>query len=553
MIVGANACGKSTLLRGLARLLRPRAGAVLLDGEAIHRLPTKRVARTLGLLPQNPIAPEGVTVADLVARGRHPHHGAFGRWTTEDERAVAEALTLTDTLELADRVVDELSGGQRQRVWIAMALAQGTDLLLLDEPTTYLDVAHQVEMLDLLAELNTRRDTTIVMVLHDLNLAARYADHLVALHTGRVVAEGTPRQVVTEDVVRTVFGLDNRVIDDPVSHTPLVVPVGRHAPAPAGEPMTVTSTVLPMLLTEVEVVSVERLSPTFVRVELGGRDLADYGVDGDRWDQRIKLVFPDPTTGARNSTKLAATEGADESWLATWLERPAAERGHMRTYTIRDVRGSGEQTTLVVDMVLHLEGDLVGPGSTWASRAVPGDRIVVLAPRRGYPYGGIEFTPAPGADLLLVGDETAVPAICTVLEQLPDDARGTAFLEVPVAADVQDVRRPAGVEVVWLAREGDPLGEGLHDAVAAHLGIRRRPRSRWRPTRSTPTCGRRRTTPPRARRSPRRRCAGGTYAWIAGESKVVTGLRRHLVNELGFDRRQVAFMGYWRRGVAMRS
>ena len=203
---------------------------MLLDGEAIHRLPTKQVARTLGLLPQNPVAPEGVTVADLVGRGRHPHHGAFGRWTTADDEAVAEALTLTDTLELADRVVDELSGGQRQRVWIAMALAQGTDLLLLDEPTTYLDVAHQVEMLDLLAELNARRGTTIVMVLHDLNLSARYADHLVALHTGRIVAEGTPREVVTEDVVRTVFGLDNRVIDDPVSHTPLVVPVGRHQP-----------------------------------------------------------------------------------------------------------------------------------------------------------------------------------------------------------------------------------------------------------------------------------------------------------------------------------
>ncbi|MFC7359965.1 ABC transporter ATP-binding protein [Nocardioides astragali] len=228
VIVGANACGKSTLLRGLARLLRPRSGSVLLDGEAIHRLPTKQVARTLGLLPQNPIAPEGVTVTDLVGRGRHPHHGAFGRWTHEDEEAVAEALTLTDTLGLADRVVDELSGGQRQRVWIAMALAQGTDLLLLDEPTTYLDVAHQVEMLDLLAELNARRGTTIVMVLHDLNLSARYADHLVALHTGRIVAEGTPREVVTEDVVRTVFGLDNRVIEDPVSHTPLVIPVGRH-------------------------------------------------------------------------------------------------------------------------------------------------------------------------------------------------------------------------------------------------------------------------------------------------------------------------------------
>ncbi len=165
---------------------------MLLDGEVIHRQPTKQVARILGLLPQNPVAPEGVTVVDLVGRGRHPHHGTFRRWTSADDEAVAEALTLTDTLGLADRVVDELSGGQRQRVWIAMALAQGTDLLLLDEPTTYLDVAHQVEMLDLLAELNARRGTTIVMVLHDLNLSARYADHLVALRGGAVVAEGTP-------------------------------------------------------------------------------------------------------------------------------------------------------------------------------------------------------------------------------------------------------------------------------------------------------------------------------------------------------------------------
>jgi NADPH-dependent ferric siderophore reductase len=308
------------------------------------------------------------------------------------------------------------------------------------------------------------------------------------------------------------------------------------------------SAVLPMLLAEVEVVSVERLSPTYVRVELGGRDLADYGVDGARWDQRIKLIFPDPVTGA-----ITSTEGADESWLATWLDRPATERGHMRTYTIRDVRGSGEQTTFVVDMVLHLEGDLVGPGSTWASRAVPGDRIVVLAPRRGHPYGGIEFTPASGADLLLVGDETAVPAICTVLEQLPDDARGTAFLEVPLVADVQDVRRPAGVEVVWLAREGDPLGEGLHDAVAAHLGI---PGAEVEVAPDE--------VDPDLWETPYYSSSGeevpgdvvgleGTYAWIAGESKVVTGLRRHLVNELGFDRRQVAFMGYCRRGVAMRS
>jgi iron complex transport system ATP-binding protein len=230
VIVGANGCGKSTLLRGMARLLAPASGAVLLDGRAIHRLPTKQVARTLGLLPQNPVAPEGVTVVDLVGRGRHPHQGPFRRWSHADDAAVAEALRLTDTLSLADRLVDELSGGQRQRVWIAMALAQGTDLLLLDEPTTYLDVAHQVEMLDLLAELNHTRRTTVVMVLHDLNLSARYADHLVALRDGRVVASGSPHDVVTEEVVREVFGLENRVITDPVSRTPLVVPVGRPRP-----------------------------------------------------------------------------------------------------------------------------------------------------------------------------------------------------------------------------------------------------------------------------------------------------------------------------------
>jgi len=214
---------------------------VLLDGEAVHTMPTKQVARRLGLLPQNPIAPEGVTVVDLVGRGRHPHQSALRRWSRDDDRAVAEALALTDTTDLAERVVDELSGGQRQRVWIAMALAQGTDLLLLDEPTTYLDVAHQVEMLDLLAELNLRAGTTIVMVLHDLNLSARYADRLVAMKDGRVVAEGTPAEVVTEDNVRHVFGLESRVIPDPVSHTPLVVPVGRHLGRPGatiGDPLT---------------------------------------------------------------------------------------------------------------------------------------------------------------------------------------------------------------------------------------------------------------------------------------------------------------------------
>jgi iron complex transport system ATP-binding protein len=228
VIVGANACGKSTLLRGLARLLGPTSGCVLLDGSSIHRQPTRQVARTLGLLPQDPVVPEGVTVVDLVDRGRQPHQGRLRRRSVADEHAVARALELTDTVELAGRVVDELSGGQRQRVWLAMALAQDPDLLLLDEPTTYLDLAHQVEVLDLLTDLNRQRGTTVVMVLHDLNLAARYADHLVAMRDGRVVAEGPPAEVVTGRLVHDVFGLECRVIPDPVCGTPLVVPAGRH-------------------------------------------------------------------------------------------------------------------------------------------------------------------------------------------------------------------------------------------------------------------------------------------------------------------------------------
>lgn len=227
-IVGANACGKSTLLRSMSRLLAPRTGRVILDGKEVHRTPAKQLARTLGLLPQSPIAPEGITVADLVGRGRHPHQGIFARWSKEDDSAVAEALDATETAALADRPVDELSGGQRQRVWIAMALAQHTDLLLLDEPTTFLDVSHQIEVLDLLTDLNQQRGTTIVMVLHDLNMAARYSDHLIALADGTLHAAGKPAEVLTEDTVRAVFGLESQVITDPTSGKPLMLPLGRH-------------------------------------------------------------------------------------------------------------------------------------------------------------------------------------------------------------------------------------------------------------------------------------------------------------------------------------
>ena len=227
-IVGANGCGKSTLLRSLARLLSPSAGQIVLDGKSVHSRPTKEVARVLGLLPQAPVAPEGIAVADLVGRGRHPHQKVLARWSARDYEAVADALAATDTSELADRAVDELSGGQRQRVWIAMALAQETDILLLDEPTTFLDVAHQVEVLDLLTDLSVSRGTTIVMVLHDLNLAARYSDELVAMKGGAVHAVGTPHEVVTTELVQQVFGLSNQITIDPVSGKPMVTPIGRH-------------------------------------------------------------------------------------------------------------------------------------------------------------------------------------------------------------------------------------------------------------------------------------------------------------------------------------
>ncbi len=228
-VIGPNGCGKSTVLRALARLMPTRTGQVILDGKRIDKMPTKEVARTLGVLPQAPIAPEGLTVADLVARGRHPHQAWYRQWSSDDEESVSAALQWTGILDLAERAVDTLSGGQRQRAWISMALAQGTDLLLLDEPTTFLDLAHQVDVLDLVERLNREANRTVLMVLHDLNLAARYADHLIAMKDGKIVASGPPKQVLTEAMLSEVFGLEARVIPDPVSGSPLVVPIGsRH-------------------------------------------------------------------------------------------------------------------------------------------------------------------------------------------------------------------------------------------------------------------------------------------------------------------------------------
>lgn len=226
-LVGPNGCGKSTLLKGLARLLKPRTGAVYLDGQSILKLSTKTVAKQLGILPQGPTAPEGLTVRDLVAQGRFPYQNWLQQWSKEDEQLVESALKLTAMTQLADRPLDSLSGGQRQRAWIAMALAQDTEILLLDEPTTFLDLAHQIDVLDLLYELNKTQGRTIVMVLHDLNQACRYADYLVAVQEGRVFAQGEPRQIMTEEMVQEVFGLECRVVPDPVAGTPMCVPMGR--------------------------------------------------------------------------------------------------------------------------------------------------------------------------------------------------------------------------------------------------------------------------------------------------------------------------------------
>ncbi|QFG24894.1 ABC transporter ATP-binding protein [Actinomadura sp. WMMB 499] len=223
-IVGANGCGKSTLLRGLARLLAPRGGGVLLDGADISRLPARTVARRLGLLPQQPIAPDGITVAELVGRGRHPHQRWFRQFSDADDEAITAAMDATGVTELAQRPVDELSGGQRQRVWIALALAQDPRIMLLDEPTTYLDLAHQVDVLELLTELNAASDRTVVLVLHDLNLACRYAHHLIAMKDGAIAAQGTPPDVITPETVESVFSLPCEVIDDPLTGTPLVLP-----------------------------------------------------------------------------------------------------------------------------------------------------------------------------------------------------------------------------------------------------------------------------------------------------------------------------------------
>lgn len=225
-LVGPNGCGKSTLLRGLARLLQPKRGHVYLDGKAIHTMPTKELAKQIGILPQSPVAPEGLTVRELVAQGRYPHQSWFQQWSKTDEAITLEAMAITNITHFADRPLDTLSGGQRQRAWIAMALAQETAILLLDEPTTFLDLSYQIEVLDLLHELNAT-GRTIVMVLHELNQACRYAHHLVAMREGKICVQGEPEQVMTAEMVAEVFRIHAHIVPDPVTGTPMCIPAGR--------------------------------------------------------------------------------------------------------------------------------------------------------------------------------------------------------------------------------------------------------------------------------------------------------------------------------------
>ncbi|WP_410511099.1 ABC transporter ATP-binding protein [Paenibacillus sp. BR2-3] len=225
-LVGANGSGKSTILKTMARIMKPKSGSVMLDGKSIHTLPTKEVARQLAILPQNPTAPDGLTVTELVSYGRYPHQKGFGTLTTEDRRIITAAIAVTGMESFSDRPIDRLSGGQRQRAWIAMALAQQTDILFLDEPTTFLDMAHQLEVLQLLQKLNELEGRTIIMVVHDLNHASRYAQHMVAIKSGKVISEGPPVEVMTTNVLREVFGIEADIMADPRTGVPLCMPYG---------------------------------------------------------------------------------------------------------------------------------------------------------------------------------------------------------------------------------------------------------------------------------------------------------------------------------------
>ena len=456
VIVGPNACGKSTLLRALARLLRPRQGGVYLDGALITSSPSKEIARELGLLPQSSIAPDGITVADLVARGRYPHQQLLRQWSRDDERAVGAAMAATRVADLADRVVDELSGGQRQRVWLAMALAQETPILLLDEPTTFLDIAHQVEVLDLCAELHAEQGRTLVAVLHDLNQASRYATHLVAMRDGAIVAQGEPAETVTAELVETVFGLPCRVIDDPEAGTPLVLPLGRGVRAP------VTLARVPGCPA-----ASSRCAPASRRSCASRRS---------RRACRASRSPPPSLPTSASSSPARSSPSAGRRPAASWCCRgdAGASRPAPRTSTGATTRSAPTTPR--------------GPRSTSTSSctATTGARRRGLSAPR--PATGSDSparartgasTPAAPTGRCCVADETGLPALLAILEALPAGHRATALVEVGDDAERQPVESAADVELHWLSRGGRAPGtttvlvDALRDlALPAGAGVR---------------------------------------------------------------------------------
>lgn len=563
-IIGPNGAGKSTLLRGLAGVQQPDAGTVRIGGTDLHDHPVDDIARVLSLLPESPGNNEATTVRERVAD----------------------------------------------------VLARESELLLLDEPTTHLDVAQQLEVLDAIAELNRRRGTTVVMVLHDLNLAARYADHLLALVQGNIVAAGRPSDVLTAELVHEVFGLRARVIPDPEAGTPLVLPIGRHrflrpgtgqvdeprvqaprldgevaapgstagqppaaqtvAPSPVEEAPKESAVVLAPRRPAVEVcltlafslniVDTQELGPSFRRLTLAGEDLEHFGTGGHPLDLRIKVLVPPAGEGAVAHMRGLFAELApggliseedSTGWYRSWLAKDPAQRGFMRTYTVRSFRpaghpgNAGPAPEMDLDFVLHVHrenGVLVGgPASVWAAEARTGDEVIILGPNRalcGHDYGGIEFRPGKARRILLAGDETAAPAICSILESLPPGITGDAFIEVPSVEDIQGSFTRSGVAVQWLPRGMQDPGTLLEAAVRSAVAL---------PGAGAVDPGNDPEDVDVDEGILWETTAGSGqpfYAWLAGEAGVIKSMRRYLVREVGIDRKQVSFMGYWRAGRA---
>ncbi|MGP5218315.1 MULTISPECIES: SIP domain-containing protein [Micrococcaceae] len=542
-IIGRNGAGKSTLLRGLAGKQKPDAGTVRIGGTDLHDYPVDDLARIVALLPEDSDGQEAAAV--------------------------------------------------RER--IADVLARESEVLLLDEPTTHLDIAQQLEVLDAIAAVNRRRGTTVVMVLHDLNLAARYADHLLALLEGNIVAAGRPSDVLTSELVHDVFGLRARVIPDPVVGTPLVLPIGRHRfrrpetghtgqppaaqPAealPANEapeesvvlptPRRPSVEVCPTLAFSLEIVDVQDLGPSFRRLTLAGHQLEHFGTGGHPLDLRIKVLVPPAGEGAVAHLRTLfadlapgglISEEDSTGWYRAWLAKDPAERGAMRTYTVRSFRpaghpgNAGASPEMDLDFVLHVhreKGVLVGgPASVWAAEARTGDEVIILGPNRalcGHDYGGIEFRPGTARRILLAGDETAAPAICSILESLPPGITGDAFIEVPSVEDIQGSFTRSGVTVQWLPRGMQAPGTLLEAAVRSAVAL---------PGAGAVDPGNDLEDVDVDTDILWETTAGAGqpfYAWLAGEAGVIKAMRRYLVREVGIDRKQVSFMGYWRAGRA---